>query len=169
MDCYDGGVLPYESGLFDIVFSMHVVEHTGNPAEYLMELFRVLRPGGILFLDVPSRYYYLEQHTLLPLVHYLPPPSRDRLIRFLLSPALASRLSDQTRYKLSTLVGFMLPSADQLLRIVEAAQRRYSLQVEDAFFHSYTAERKPYAAYPGKYLFGSIRRFTTFRLVVRKR
>ena len=139
VDCYDGGVLPYESDLVDIAFSMHVVEHTRNPADYLMELFRVLRPGGILFLDVPSRYYHLEQHTLLPFVHYLPPPSRDRFIRFLLSPPLASRLSDQTRYKLSTLVGFMLPSAAELLRIVEAAQGQYALEVEDAFFHSYAA------------------------------
>ena len=73
---YDGSVLPYEEGFFDIVFSMHVIEHTKDPALYLVELFRVLRPGGIIFLDLPNRYYRMEQHILIPYIHFLPTSRR---------------------------------------------------------------------------------------------
>jgi SAM-dependent methyltransferase len=168
LDCYAGDVVPYSSDLFDIVFSMHVIEHTRNPAGYLTELFRVLKPGGIVFLDVPNRYYRLEQHTLLPYIHYLPPRPRDRLIGFLLAPPLGPRLSGQTTYKLQTLVGFMLPSAAQILKIVETNRANYALRVEDAYFHSYSPKHQAYAGYPGMYLFGSSRQMTTFRIVVSK-
>jgi SAM-dependent methyltransferase len=82
---YSGSSLPYSGSSFDIVFSMHVIEHSPNLDLYLHELSRVLKPGGIVFLDLPSRYYWCEQHTLLPFIHYPPTRARDVLISFLLA------------------------------------------------------------------------------------
>lgn len=75
----DAESLPAEIGAFDFVILSAVYEHM-LPAEreiLLPLLWRVLKPGGILFLyDTPYRYFPLELHTSsLPLINYLP----DRL------------------------------------------------------------------------------------------
>jgi SAM-dependent methyltransferase len=44
----------YPSASFDYVRSNHSLEHVPNPREVLQEMFRVLRPGGTLFLGVPT-------------------------------------------------------------------------------------------------------------------
>ncbi len=43
-----------EHASFDIVTLFHVMEHVTNPREVLAEVRRVLRPGGVLVLQVPN-------------------------------------------------------------------------------------------------------------------
>ena len=50
---YDGRVIPFPDKNFDSVFSSQVFEHIENLDFSLDEVFRVLRPGGILFITVP--------------------------------------------------------------------------------------------------------------------
>ena len=45
---------PFEENSFDVVTLGAVLEHVFNPVEVLREINRVLRPGGILWLDVPN-------------------------------------------------------------------------------------------------------------------
>jgi SAM-dependent methyltransferase len=165
---YDGLILPYDSNAFDIVFSMHVIEHTQDPALYLSELFRVLRPGGIVFLDVPNRYYKVEQHTLLPYLHYPPTVPRNLLIRTMLSPLFSRCLSDQTKYKLATYIDIHFPSPAQLMAIYASRRTEEGLQLRDVFYHSYLTEQLQYRPWHDGYLFGLGRRYTTFRLIVSK-
>lgn len=40
--------LPYDDCAFDVVLAAHVVEHLPEPQAALKEMFRVLKPGGIL-------------------------------------------------------------------------------------------------------------------------
>jgi SAM-dependent methyltransferase len=49
--------LPVDDSSFDTVFCCSVLEHVENPAAAMSELARVLKPGGILILSVPFRYY----------------------------------------------------------------------------------------------------------------
>jgi SAM-dependent methyltransferase len=46
-------VLPFEHGAFDAVICTQVLEHVPYPAAVLLELRRVLSPGGRLWLTVP--------------------------------------------------------------------------------------------------------------------
>lgn len=43
-----------ESDFFDAVYLDSVLEHVLNPLEYLNEIKRILRPGGILYIGVPN-------------------------------------------------------------------------------------------------------------------
>ena len=55
----DGIDLPFRAGSFDLVLSHAVIEHVANPAAYLREARRVLKPGGLLFLQTAP---YLSPH-----------------------------------------------------------------------------------------------------------
>jgi len=47
----DAARLPFRSAAFDLVFSHSVIEHVASAEGYLSECFRVLRPGGVLYLS----------------------------------------------------------------------------------------------------------------------
>jgi len=77
----DGRALPYADRSFDFAHSSAVIEHVGSRAEQsalLAELWRVCRKG--VFLTTPNRWFPIEFHTVLPLVHWLP----QRLFRAIL-------------------------------------------------------------------------------------
>jgi SAM-dependent methyltransferase len=55
----DGTVLPFPDAAFDTVLSHAVIEHVADPAAYLREARRVLKPGGTLLLQTSP---YLSPH-----------------------------------------------------------------------------------------------------------
>lgn len=50
--------IPFESNAFDVVVSSEVIEHTPDPYKALHEIYRVLKPGGIMVLSTPNRFWY---------------------------------------------------------------------------------------------------------------
>lgn len=58
---YDGITLPFGSAEFDNAMCIEVLEHVSDPAVFLSELCRVLKPGAALFLTVPwaARIHYV--------------------------------------------------------------------------------------------------------------
>lgn len=58
---YDGSRLPFADGSVDNVLCNQVLEHVFEPAAFLDELHRVLRPGGRLMLTVPFVWDEHEQ------------------------------------------------------------------------------------------------------------
>lgn len=55
-------VLPYESELLDVVLSVGVLEHVSNEQASLMEISRVLKPGGLFFcFFLPTRFSWTQQ------------------------------------------------------------------------------------------------------------
>jgi SAM-dependent methyltransferase len=49
----DGQKLPFKSNSIDGVFSLFVLEHVPHPEFIVKEMFRVLKPGGFIFVTVP--------------------------------------------------------------------------------------------------------------------
>lgn len=47
-----GGI---DSGKYDFVIASHVIEHMSNPLGAMEQWFRVLKPGGLLYLVVPDK------------------------------------------------------------------------------------------------------------------
>jgi len=46
--------LPFESNTFDVVYSSHVLEHVVSEEKALTEMKRVLKPGGVLIIGMPT-------------------------------------------------------------------------------------------------------------------
>ena len=49
--------LTYPDGHFDLLVSCEVIEHVGQPAQMVREMYRVLRPGGVAIMTFPSREF----------------------------------------------------------------------------------------------------------------
>lgn len=91
--------LPYADGTFDIVVSMDVIEHVPEPAPWLDEAARVLRPGGVLFLTTPnyaSLSLKLLEATALEAVARLQGFSRKNLHPSKMTPEKIASLLEQS-------------------------------------------------------------------------
>jgi SAM-dependent methyltransferase len=61
-DCfYDGHRFPFEAETFDSAVASQVLEHVFNPEEFLGELCRVLKSGGLVLMTVPFIWDEHEQ------------------------------------------------------------------------------------------------------------
>ena len=81
----DGVLLPFAAASFDAVVSNHVIEHVGDAdaqRQHLREIARVLRPGGIAYLAMPSRWQIREPHYGLAWLSWLPPRWRSPYLRW---------------------------------------------------------------------------------------
>lgn len=58
---YDGKHLPFEDESFDVIFSSEVFEHVFNLPELLLEIRRVIKPGGKLIFTCPFAFPEHEQ------------------------------------------------------------------------------------------------------------
>jgi len=50
---YDGKVFPFRDSFFDHVISNQVLEHIFEPEQFMDELYRILKPNGLLLITVP--------------------------------------------------------------------------------------------------------------------
>lgn len=102
--------LPFDTDAFAIAYSNAVIEHVGNrPAQlrFLQEMYRVARRG---YLTTPNRYFPIEPHTRVPLLHILLPKKIfDRFLVWIGKPWAAGEymycLSEQELRSLCTEVG----------------------------------------------------------------
>lgn len=58
---YDGSQFPFPNNTFDSALMTEVLEHVFNPDEFLEEVRRVLKPGGMLLLTAPFLWDEHEQ------------------------------------------------------------------------------------------------------------
>jgi SAM-dependent methyltransferase len=82
----DGTTLPFADGEFDVAFSSAVLEHVGDRAaqrRFVEELCRVSRR---FYLTTPNRWFPIEVHTFLPLLHWLPQRWHQRTLCLLRKP-----------------------------------------------------------------------------------
>lgn len=69
--------LPFHDHSLDYVLASHVLEHVANPIAALLEWYRVVRPGGIIYLVVPHRLATWDRtRELTPVEHFFDDYSR---------------------------------------------------------------------------------------------
>src|SRR5665213_2648291 len=90
-----GETLPFADETFDIVYSANVLEHTQDAAAVFMEAFRVLKRGGLLYMEMPNFLSYFEGHYMViqpPIVWKWMLPAWVQFL-FRRDPAFASTLN----------------------------------------------------------------------------
>ncbi|GBU27452.1 hypothetical protein R84B8_00984 [Treponema sp. R8-4-B8] len=76
--------MPFEKNTFDLVFSSAVIEHVGsyiNQKKFISECFRVAKK--YVFITTPNRYYPVELHTAIPLIHWLPKNIHRKILKII--------------------------------------------------------------------------------------
>lgn len=82
----DGAHLAFPENYFDAILLDSVIEHVRAPRAVLQECYRVLKPGGIVFVVFPPFYGplagHIDDYVMIPWFHVLP---RTWVKKFLLS------------------------------------------------------------------------------------
>jgi 2-polyprenyl-3-methyl-5-hydroxy-6-metoxy-1,4-benzoquinol methylase len=60
-----GGPLPFPDGAFNAVFAGEIIEHLVDTRGFLLELFRVLAPGGLVVITTPNLASFENRVRLL--------------------------------------------------------------------------------------------------------
>lgn len=68
----EGGAIPFEDASFDIVVSNQVFEHVPDMQAQILEIARVLRPGGVALNVFPDAGVWREGHCGVPFLHWFP-------------------------------------------------------------------------------------------------
>lgn len=80
---YDGNNFPFGDREFNIGWSNAVIEHVGDYNKQILFLKEIERTCGSFFITTPNRYFPVEIHTRIPLLHYLPKKYFDLLLTFI--------------------------------------------------------------------------------------
>ena len=74
----------FQNDTFDIVHTNATIEHVGsyqNQISLIKETVRVSKK--YVFIQTPNRFYPIDFHTTLPLIHYLPKKIHRKILNFL--------------------------------------------------------------------------------------
>jgi len=77
------GRFPFEDKQFDICFSSAVLEHVGNSEKQACFIAECIRVSNKVYLTTPNKYFPVEMHTMLPLIHLLPQHIHQSFLRLL--------------------------------------------------------------------------------------
>jgi len=86
----DGTHLPFSDNSFDIAYSNAVIEHVGNREKQLAFLKEMYRVGKHGYCTTPNRFFPIEVHTRIPLLHILLPKSLFDRVATLLGKSWAT-------------------------------------------------------------------------------
>ena len=75
-----GKPLPFKDQEFDCVYSNAVIEHVGSRQDQRAFICELMRVSKSFYITTPNRWFPVEMHTQIPLLHFLP----QRLFRYLL-------------------------------------------------------------------------------------
>lgn len=80
---YDARTLPFREGCFDMIISEQVLEHVRDIETYYAEAARVLKKGGIAYVNYPHRLIPYDSHSRTWFIHYFPRVFRRFLFRMI--------------------------------------------------------------------------------------
>jgi len=77
----DAMLLPFQASSFDAILCLQVYEHVPDDEVLAAEIYRVLKPGGVVLFSGPNLLFPIEPHYHLPFLHWLPTAWADLYLR----------------------------------------------------------------------------------------
>jgi len=71
---FGGDIFPFKNEEFDIVFSNAVIEHVGCEKKQIVFVSEMLRVGKVVYFTTPNKFFPIETHTLVPILHWFNAP-----------------------------------------------------------------------------------------------
>lgn len=75
--------LPYSDNFFDAVVSFHAIEHVQDVDRVVQEMFRVLKPGGRVYIETTNSLIPREEHYRVLWIPGMPKPLARCYVRML--------------------------------------------------------------------------------------
>ncbi|MFC1813513.1 class I SAM-dependent methyltransferase [Thermodesulfobacteriota bacterium] len=73
----------FPNEMFDAVHMNHVLEHIPLPGKFITEAFRILKPGGLIMIEVPNEIYFPYNYELINLLMPAHMPQRQTAVSHL--------------------------------------------------------------------------------------
>ena len=80
---YDGEIFPFSDDQFDIAHSNAVIEHVGPPDAQKLFLSEMVRVSKCGMITTPNKYFPIEMHSRVPLLHWLDKSKFDNCLRLI--------------------------------------------------------------------------------------
>lgn len=77
----NGMNLPYPDKSFDVLFSNSAIDHLSDYEKQMKFANELRRVGRNLWIQAPSRRFFIEPHLITPFIHYLPKRWQKPLLR----------------------------------------------------------------------------------------
>ncbi len=71
----------HTKGTFDLIVSLTTVEHMSHVERSFKKIFSLLKPGGMVYVTAPNKWWLFESHYGLPFLGWVPLSIADRYLR----------------------------------------------------------------------------------------
>ena len=101
-----GTDFPFADKQFDILFCAAVLEHVGDENAQKFFINECVRVAKKIYMTTPNKMFPVEFHTYLPLIHYLPQKTHQKILKLLKMDfwAETENLNLLTRRKLCAMI-----------------------------------------------------------------
>jgi len=130
----EGPLLPFNDESFDVVFLFDVIEHVNDPGSILKESRRVLKSGGILYVEFTPYYsftgHHLYDYTKWP-VHLLP---KDLIKKIVYSKKVKSFITQDGYWQIfESLNKLKISKFQKWVSSLTTIDERYIIKYPDIF------------------------------------
>jgi SAM-dependent methyltransferase len=117
----DGCSLPFRSKVFILITAFSLIEHIYKDLreKFYNEVRRVLADDGLFIIQLPNRYFPIEQHSFLPFVGYLPEKLHNTFFHDYVSISSKNEVIEELTkrgFKLVRIQGYTAPFSSIFLK-----------------------------------------------------
>ena len=129
-----GEKLPFKDESFDVIFLFDVIEHISHPAITIKECERLLKKGGILYVEFTPYYspigHHLYDFSKLP-IHMLP---KEKIKQIVFGKKIHGFLKPQDYWEtFESLNKLKISKFQKLVRKFKKVQERYIIKYPEVF------------------------------------